>query len=122
MSAFNVFLDHWMREENKAKRMAFLQRKRVQINGSVINKLLVKRFGELLALFHRFGQADEELRRQLKHLGQNLVMCQAVCSPCRTCNCSVLKHEKDFRTNSLFVVCQNEHCRDVMFCFMGLFD
>ena len=120
MSAFTIFLDHWMREENLSKRTSFYHQMGIKINGSIISKMQVRQFGEILAEFYQLGGQNHELFLLLRYMGERLVMINAPLGCCDACHQSVYFHER--QNNDLILVCQNERCRDVCFYFLELFE
>lgn len=123
LGVFNVFLDHWMIEENRAKRKDYFQRMRLKINGSLVSRHLVDRFFEMYETYEMaLEQGDQGLNllHQIQNSAMMLIVIRAVGGVCRTCGKSFMRFEI-FQREDFMLVCQNERCRDITFFVINLF-
>lgn len=120
MSAFTVFLDHWMKEENRAKRLQYYRTIGPKIQGALQAKVSLLLFEELLQAWQIPGLQSPELLGNIRFRAMVLVMFQAVSGECERCMQSVVRFEVH-RQIHLMAICQNERCAHVQFFFEELF-
>ena len=117
MSAFTVFVDHWMVDENKAKKREYYRQMRGRILSTVMSKMWVSKFFEIME--QMAIQPTQRLWYRLRDLGMGLVMTHSSTGSCHRCGVGVFRFER--RNNDMLLVCQEEHCREVVYFFEELF-
>lgn len=111
MSVFKIFVEHWLVEENKARRTHRIKKRGIKIKTSVCVRLFVRRFFELMEQ-HVFGQ---DMSPKMRNYGVFLGKSFAVGGVCRHCEKSVVRFEifKEEDQKILMISCQNEECRAI---------
>lgn len=110
MSAWNVFLDHWLIEENKAKRKDYFQKIKTKISLPVTRLMLVSVFKCLLRRFERMENREEKgrLSFELQNRAMMLVVIKALDGECEVCRMHCMGFE--IEDNHLWKVCQSQGC------------
>lgn len=118
--AFHVFMEHWMAEENQAKRKEYFNKMRERVSYSLMIRHLVAEFHQKYEDFHRGGRTDIRLWIELQNRAMMLIVMGAIIRPCRICGRSCTKYQ--IRSNyHLMSVCQNQKCKDVSHFILDLF-
>lgn len=114
--AFKVFLEHWVMEENKAKRRLILKSRQKKIKVSVFIRVYVLKFFETLEKLQthdEFHPNHPVLRKQLRKYAYFLGKSGAPNQICRFCGHHITRFELNHflePERCLFISCQNQYC------------
>lgn len=120
MSAFKVFLEHWLIEENLSKRKQYYRKMGQKIQGVIHAQESLLLFEELIHAWDIPDLRSHELVGKIIFRGMVLAMFRTVGGECEKCEQSVVRFEIH-RQVHLMAVCQNERCAHVQFFFEDLF-
>lgn len=107
MSVFQVYMDHWLIDENKAKRRTYFLDKRDRIKASIIIRLFVSRFFELLKAWPR----DMDEIPKMKNYGLYLAKRKAVAGLCRICKKNVRRFYLKEDEYGTYLYCRCQGCQ-----------
>lgn len=110
MSAFQVFMDHWMIEENKAKKALQFKKRAAKIKVSNHIRLYVLRFWKH---YDEWTDDEYQMPQKLRNYGFFLGKSSAVQGECPYCSRSVQRFGL-FKQNGdtfLTISCQDKECQ-----------
>ena len=115
--AFSIFLSHWVREENDARRAQFYKKMQKQVKTSVHVKAYVQEFKD--RSFTRV--LDDPVEKRLRSLGYYLGKSNAVYGVCRYCEKNLARFEFDhpIRQRILYVACDDMICSILPVLYLG---
>lgn len=118
--AFRIFIQHWMKEENEAKKKKYFKGLEEKIYSAVNMKKTFLEFDLLVELWNN-GDHSAKLRSRIYYFGMILAMFNGIKGVCFKCKKSVYRFEI-YKTFNLIAICQNERCADVDLLFWDFFD
>lgn len=110
MSVFKIFMNHWMIEENKAKKVLWFKEKTKKMHFFICTRLYVMRF---MMLYQQMGDEEYPMSTQLKKYAFFLGRSSAVQGCCLSCLRSVQRFSLLERYGETFLIisCQDKECQ-----------
>ena len=111
-SVFNIFLEHWLQEENKAQRQLVLRSRQKRIKILIAVRSFVSTFFDILDKIYR-GQDTPEMRERFYKISYYLGKSHAFYHECSSCKRNVLRFELSHwhEVNKfLYLRCKNRGC------------
>ncbi len=118
---FTIFIDYWLREENKIKKKKWLKKRKDLFEAFILNRRFVYFFEMFLNLLETSEEdVMDDLYSLLQKVANELGTEKEVCGICSLCEQSWVVFQKDETGQHLTAFCRG--CKEIHFLFLNVYE